>query len=147
MVFKKFLQFGLHKPRWLGNYLILDYAEQGRFGHYIKFKQTGHLGCAQQEAFACYNIKHPPPNLPNKAPQITEASYLQQLCHINQTTYPPPLLKSPPPPCNLPPQGGDRHFTVLRGNIYCGGLCSPSVIHTSLHCFPITSNQSPVCLL
>ena len=25
--------------------------------------------------------------------------------------------------------------------------CSPSVTHTFLHCFPITSNQSPVCIL
>ena len=60
---------------------------------------------------------------------------------------PPPLEVSPP--CNLPPPGGggDRHFTVLLGNIFYGGLCSPSVTHTFLHCFPIASNQSPVCIL
>ena len=59
---------------------------------------------------------------------------------------PPPLH---PPPFVTPPPlgGGDRHVTVLLGNIYCGGLCSPSVTHTFLHCFPITSNQSPVCIL
>ena len=46
-----------------------------------------------------------------------------------------------------PPQGGgDRYFTVLLRNIYCGGLCSPSATHTFLHCFPITSNQSLVCI-
>ena len=113
--------------------------------------------------------------------------------------------------------GGGAHFTVLLGNVYCGGLCSPSVTHphapevlaqvrpptatragtrdsstarqgcsflsfsswrlrrplgaldpcgppslilffpcdththththTFLHCFPITSNQSPMCIL
>ena len=49
-------------------------------------------------------------------------------------------LKSPPLAIS-PPKGGDRHFTVLLGNIYFGGLCSPSVTHTLSHCFPITSNQ------
>ena len=53
-----------------------------------------------------------------------------------------------PPFAISPPLGrGDRHFTVLLGNIYNGGLCSPSVTHTFLHCFPTTSNQSPVCIL
>ena len=46
------------------------------------------------------------------------------------------VLYPPPPPLEIYP----RHFTVLLGNIYCGGLCSPSVTHTFLHCFPITSN-------
>ena len=32
----------------------------------------------------------------------------------------PPLLQPPPPP----PRGGDLHFTLLLGNICCGGLCS-----------------------
>ena len=48
------------------------------------------------------------------------------------------------PPCT-PPE------TVISlfcwGNIYCVGLCCPSVIRTSLHCFPISANQSPVCIL
>ena len=52
------------------------------------------------------------------------------------------------PPCNPPPppRGGDRHFTVLLRNIYCRHLF-PTVTHTFLHCFPITSNQSPACIL
>ena len=37
----------------------------------------------------------------------------------------PNLLRPPPPP---PP--GDCHLTVLLGNIFCGGLCCPSVTHT-----------------
>ena len=57
----------------------------------------------------------------------------------------PPLLKAPP--CNPPPVGGGDHFTVLPGNVDYGGLCSLSVTHTFLHCFPITANQSPVCIL
>jgi hypothetical protein len=47
----------------------------------------------------------------------------------------------------LPHGLGDRHFTTLLGNIYCGGWCSPSVTQTFLHCFPISSNLSPVCLV
>ena len=38
-----------------------------------------------------------------------------------------PLNILPPRRTPLPP--GDRHFTVLLGNIYCGGLCCPSVTH------------------
>ena len=59
-------------------------------------------------------------------------------------TLPPPL--EIPPPLAISPLrgGGDRHFTVLLGNIYFGGLCSPSVTDRFLHCFPTTSNQSPV---
>ena len=63
---------------------------------------------------------------------------------IDYRNYPP--LKSPPLQTS-PPQGGDRYFTVLLGNIYCTGLCSPFVTHMFLHCFPIFSNQSPVCIL
>ena len=54
-----------------------------------------------------------------------------------------PMLP-PPPPLQSPP--GDRHFHVFLVNIYCAGLCCPSAIHMALHCFPITSNQSPVCV-
>ena len=60
---------------------------------------------------------------------------------------PPPLanthpLQSPPPP---PP--GDRHFHVFLVNMYCAGLCCPSALRMALHCFPITSNEAPVCVL
>ena len=55
------------------------------------------------------------------------------------------IITPPPPPLAIStPAGGDRHFTVLRGNIDCGGLCSPSVAHTFLHCFPISSNFKSV---
>ena len=42
----------------------------------------------------------------------------------------------PEPPLKLPGGGGGGHFTVLLGNIYCSGLCSPSVTRTFLSCFP-----------
>ena len=71
-----------------------------------------------------------------------------QAAHVPKHELPPPPPLEISPPCNPHPGGGGaRHFTVLLGNIYCGGLCSPSVTHTFLHCFPIASNQSPVCIL
>ena len=42
-----------------------------------------------------------------------------------------------------PPPPGDRHFHVFP----CAGLCCPSALHMALHCFPIASNQAPVCVL
>ena len=54
---------------------------------------------------------------------------------------------TPPPPCNPPPHLGDRHFHVFLVNMYCAGLCCPSALRMALHCFPITSNQAPVCVL
>ena len=53
------------------------------------------------------------------------------------------------PPCNLPPPPprGDRHFHVFLVNVYSAGLCCPSALRMALHCFPITSNQAPVCIL
>ena len=59
----------------------------------------------------------------------------------------------PPPPCKLPPLAtpppppGDRHFHVFLVNMYCAGLCCPSALRMALQCFPITSNQAPVCVL
>ena len=54
-----------------------------------------------------------------------------------------------PRPLTSAPQkasaGGRPSLSGLSSNIYCGGLCSPSVTHTFLHCLPITSHQSPVC--
>ena len=58
---------------------------------------------------------------------------------VSDSTYshclsspPRPHLKSPSP-CSL------RYFTVLLGNIYCGGLCSPSDTHNTRSCiaFPL----------
>ena len=43
---------------------------------------------------------------------------------------PPRPLKSSSPLQPPPPPNGDRHFTVLLGNIYCDGLCCPSVTHS-----------------
>ena len=59
---------------------------------------------------------------------------------------PPPPLQTPPP-CTPPPPLGDRHFHVFLVNMYCAGLCCPSALRMALHCFPITSNQAPVCFL
>ena len=59
---------------------------------------------------------------------------------------PSPPLQTPPP-CNPPPHPGDRHFHVFLVNMYCAGLCCPSALRMALHCFPITSNQAPVCVL
>ena len=44
---------------------------------------------------------------------------------------PGPPFEIPPPLCNLPRRGGHCHFTVLLGNVYCGGLCS-HLSHTVL---------------
>ena len=44
----------------------------------------------------------------------------------------------------LHPPPGDRDFHVFLVNMYCTGLYCPSALHMALHCFPITSNQSPV---
>ena len=51
-------------------------------------------------------------------------------------------MRLPPPPFEISPpgggRGGDCHFTVLLDNLYCGGLCSPSVTHTrSCMAFPL----------
>ena len=59
---------------------------------------------------------------------------------------------TPPPPANThplqtPPPPGDRHFHVFLVNMYCAGFCCPSALRMALHCFPITSNQAPVCVL
>ena len=59
---------------------------------------------------------------------------------FGERMLPPPFAISPPP------GEGGGHFTLLRGNIYWGGLCSPSITHVFLPCFPIALNQSPVCI-
>ena len=61
-------------------------------------------------------------------------------------TPPPPLCNCPPLAISHPPPG-DRHFHVFLANMYCAGLWCPSALHMALHCFPLTSNQSPVCIL
>ena len=45
-----------------------------------------------------------------------------------------------------PPPRGDRYFHVFLVNMYCAGLCCPFALHMALHCFPIISNQAPVCV-
>ena len=77
------------------------------------------------------------------------STFLRRLtAHDNEIrancTLPPPLQT--PTPCNPPPPG-DRHFHVFLVNMYCAGLCCPSALRMALHCFPITSNQAPVCVL
>ena len=61
---------------------------------------------------------------------------VQKHCMTFRHSYRPP----PPPP-------GDRHFHVFLVKMYCAGLCCPSALCMALHCFPITSNQAPVCVL
>ena len=68
-------------------------------------------------------------------------------CATPSPITPPPPLANPPPPCNLPPHPGDRHFRVFLVNMYCAGLCCPSALCMALQCFPITTNQAPVCVL
>ena len=60
------------------------------------------------------------------------------LCHGGHMVAEYPLLHTP---------RGDRHFHVFLVNMYCAGLCCPSALCMALHCFPITSNQAPVCVL
>ena len=67
------------------------------------------------------------------------------LCPSAQGLPSPPLQT--PPPCNPPPHPGDRHLHVFLVNMYCAGLCCPSALRMALHCFPITTNQAPVCVL
>ena len=90
---------------------------------------------------------YPPPPSPFPVGQHGKMMKSPFLCvqeaNITERDAPPTPLQSPPP-SQSPRGGGGRHFTVLLSNIYCGGLSSPSVAHTFLHCFPITSNQSPV---
>ena len=62
-----------------------------------------------------------------------------------QATLAPPLQT--PTPCNPPPPPGDRHFHVFLVTMYCAGLCCPCALCMALNCFPITSNQAPVCVL
>ena len=69
---------------------------------------------------------------------------LSQPRKLPASAYPHPLanshpLQSPPP--------GDRRFHVFLVNMYCACLCCPSALRMALHCFPITSNQAPVCVL
>ena len=95
----------------------------------------------QHAALVCYHFM-------NKYPKwLLNGSFSLLLIKQYDDTVPLPPLEIPPPPAIPPQGGGDHHFTVLLGNIYCSGLCSPSVTHTFLYCFPITSNQSPVCIL
>ena len=61
--------------------------------------------------------------------------------------YPPPPCKLPPLAISPPPHPGDRHFHVFLVNMYCAALCCPSAFCMALHCFPITTNQAPVCVL
>ena len=77
---------------------------------------------------------------------------VQVCCCLPNGSTPAPPLQSPTPlaishPLQSPPPPGDRHFHVFLVNIYCAGLCCPSALHMALHCFPITSDQSPVCIL
>ena len=67
-------------------------------------------------------------------------------CLMTESCYPPPLCK-PPPLAISPPHPGDRHFHVFLVNMYCAGLCCASALRMALHCFPISSNQAPVCVL
>ena len=46
----------------------------------------------------------------------------------------PPLANAPA--LQSPPHPGDRHFHGFLVNMYCAGLCSPSVTCTFSHCFP-----------
>ena len=64
-----------------------------------------------------------------------------------RTLLPPPLCKLPPLAISPPPHPGDRHFHVFLVNMYCAGLCCASASRMALHCFPISSNQAPVCVL
>ena len=76
---------------------------------------------------------------------------LVKLLHFREN-YPVPPLQSPipcnPPPLAIPPPPGETvTFIFFLVNMYCVGLCCPSALRMALHCFPITSNQSPVCIL
>ena len=50
-----------------------------------------------------------------------------------ETTCPPPLQSPPPPVQSPPPREGDRHFTVLLGNICCGGAGCIALRCTDMH--------------
>ena len=67
--------------------------------------------------------------------------------HCRVCTLPSPPLANSHPVQSPPPPPGDRHFHVFLVNVYCVGLCCPSALHMALHCFPIASNQAPVCVL
>ena len=59
---------------------------------------------------------------------------------------PPPPANSPPLQSS-PPHPGDHHFHVFLVYMYCAGLCCPSALRMALRCFPLTTNQAPVCVL
>ena len=83
----------------------------------------------QRRAFACLAV---PLCAERSAATVLESS---------ATPPPPPPLQSPPP------HPGDRHLDVFLVIMYCAGLCCPSALRMALHCFPITTNQAPVCVL
>ena len=99
----------------------------------------------------------PPPPLPSML-HIVLTKYGQSgMGHnLDQCTYPLSLelpniatYAYPTPPCNLPPLAipPTPKETVTSINIYCASLCCRSALHMALYCFPITSNQSPMCVL
>ena len=84
---------------------------------------------------------------PEGSPDGMGASRRSQFIDILHVLWPglrlvPPPLESSPlaisPPCNPPPPEGDRHFTVLLGNIYFAVVCVPHLSHTrSCIAFPL----------
>ena len=93
------------------------------------------------------------PSLPHHGVGRLEVTTHRACVHDAAILVDLPKRSPPPPPCNLPPLAishphpGDRHFHVFLVNIYCAGLWCPSALHMALHCFPVTSNQAPVCIL
>ena len=77
---------------------------------------------------------------------VNHISMVSSLGHKRKKVPCTPLANSPPLQ-SPPPHSGDRHFHVFLVNMYCAGLCCPSGLPMALHCFPITTNQAPVCLL
>ena len=95
-----------------------------------------------------WHVRHPTRHMCGQSSGVRISSKGPNCWGAHQgTCVPPPPLCKPPPPCSLPPPNpGDRHFHVFLVNMYCAGLCCPSALRMALHCFPITSNQAPVCV-